>query len=187
MEKGNSINDLVGFLIKPFAWLTLDKWVEQTYLIKNCDKSVVNEVYFLKLLKKSVVIPKLRNAVLEVLCHTNKDTITESVFNFCLKYPGKFRKTLLIQLSHMWLDVDQLLILNKLLDTPEAFCKLLVYYTQNTSTTAEELLAFLHENRGFMKQVNCLEILKQCNVETSPDKYFILIETMKKTGDGSLS
>ena len=174
----------MGFLIKPFAWISLDKWFEQTNLINNCDKCAVNEVYFLKLLKKSIVVPKLKYAVLEVLCHTNKDTITESVFNFCLKYPGKFRKTLLIQLSHLWLEVDQLLILNKLLDTPEAFCKLLVYYTQDIDITAEELSAFLLKNCSFINQVNCLEILNQHNVGITPDKYHILMETIKKTKDG---
>lgn len=155
-----NINKLIYHLTMPFGVILLNKSLKKEYILDCYRKDFVEEKLLLNLLKKSVIVSSLRCWIPDILCYVHESSITSAVFEFCLRYPGKFRKTLLIQLAHMWLTKSQLLVLNDLLETPEAFCKLLVLYTEDEDCSAEEFLAFLNRNDKFIHQVDYNKLLK---------------------------
>ena len=164
-----NINNLISFLINT-------KWLKNNnteLLLDNYTKDIVDERLLLKLLKKSVFSSKLKECLLEIIFAIDEKSFTKKVFRFCLRYPGKFNLTLLTQLAHMWLSVEQLEILNKRIKTPEAFCKLLCIYADDNYTD-DEFVEFLIRNNNHFLTINCLEVIKRNGIKITDSKIIIL-------------
>ncbi len=105
----------------------------------------------LKLLKKSKRSYELRYLLPDILLLVKGESITDDVIDFCINYPTKgFRNTLIIQLAHIWLNPNQLELLNSYLPTAEAFCKLLIIYSSDRNYMADTLSSLLENNRSYM-------------------------------------
>jgi len=152
----DSINSLINFLINAKA-------TEINALLISCDdaneimrkykKDAVPERQLIELLQRSVKIKDLQWFLINIFFYINEKSITDSVFTYCLNYPGRFRKTLLEQLSHVWLLEEQLLKLNAALENSEAFSRLFVIYLRNSEVSVDKLLGFLKDNKKYLTSI----------------------------------
>lgn len=165
----SNINELIKFL-------TSTKWLKNNNIEQIFDdyaKDMVDERLLLKLLRKSIFSSKLKECLIEIIFAIDEKSFTEKVFRFCLKYPGKFKLTLLTQLAHMWLSVEQLEMLNNRIKTPEAFCKLLCIYADDNYTD-DEFIEFINRNNKHFFTINCLELIKKNDIKITDSKVSIL-------------
>lgn len=142
-----------------------------SYLSK---KETVDEEVFINFLKKSFLFPILKEYLLDILFFIDPKSITNKIFNLCVYYPGTFRNTLLIQMAHMWLTVEQLEILNQKIDTPEAFCKLLCIYSVDDNYSETDFKTFLCRNVKNIFLVDCCDIIERNKVSIAETKLTIL-------------
>lgn len=177
MEKDKtSIRELVLQLTKPFGTCSANKIIANDLIYSCYRKDIVDDKVLLKLIRKSMFSRKIRYLIPDILSFIHEKSITDSVLQCCLHYPGRFKSTLLIQLAHMWLRPDQLEKINDYIDTPEAFCKLFGIYAADQSYSAEYFSRFLSNNMHFVRQVNCMEQLETHKISISQEKHTILNE-----------
>ena len=183
-----SVNNLLKYLSNPVNLICIRLSRKDinifSYLSK---KETVDEKVFINFLKISVLFPILKEYLLDILFFVDPKSITNKIFNLCMLYPGKFRTTLLIQMAHMWLTVEQLEILNKKIDTPEAFCKLLYIYSIDDNYSETDFKTFLCRNVKNINLVDCFDIIERNKICISETKLAVMktIITSDKTGDGS--
>lgn len=160
------INHPLFFAKKPYHNAIKD----DGYILNNYSKGVVDEDMLIRFIKKSWFFPPLRLLMPDILYHTHENSITDKVFWICCNYPGRFRKTLLNLLSHMWLTQEQLLVLNQLTDTPEAFCKLFYLYVTNDTIAIDAFVSFLSSNQKQLRNMNLGSFAKQNSLTLYSDK-----------------
>ena len=170
-----SVNELISELVEPFNLLHIREILKKiqgddTYLFKNYREDIVSEVLLLKWIKKSILSKKLQQIMPDVLYLIDSSSVTDRVLNFCIHYPGRFRKTLLIQLAHMWLTTKQLEVINREIDTPEAFCKLFLLYAENENYTVDQFATFLRENFRRLMEVDCIKMIDIHQIRISQSK-----------------
>ena len=146
----NNINILVDKLIKASPkqlkkMLSLCDGPED--IIHQYEASKVPEYNIIQLLKRSYRVKELQWFLCDIFFAIAPESITDNVLQACINYPGRFKKTLLIQLAHIWLTERQLIELNTHIDTPEAFYKLFLMYLYQNDVPCEKLLQFLLNNR----------------------------------------
>ena len=144
----------------------------------------VEEIKIIKLLKKSKHLHSIRWLIPDIIFLIKEDSITNKVLDYCINYKGKFRKTLLVQLAHMRLTPEQLIKINNLIDTPEAFCKLVDLYINDDKYSIEGLNELLVSNAKYINEVEyLLKSLNKTNKKTKVIRDFL----GRKTEDGGLS
>ena len=161
MENIKTIDDIIRLLLTPCGFFRLSVRSSRVWCFEGFSAQKVEEALLLKLLKRSRWVSPIRIWIVDILSLTLEGSITDKVFFECLHYPGKFRKTLVIQLAHLWLSKEQLLSLNSLLDTPEAFCKLLILFSVDEAVSLEQYQRFLLNNTRFVNQVDCFDVLER--------------------------
>ena len=144
------INILIENLVKEdnekYCKEIFGKFENAGYILNCYEKESVSEETLLNLLNKSVKNKQIRWLIPDILFFIYACDITDRVFEKCLNYPGRFRKTLLSQLGHLCLKKEQLEQLNTVLETPEAFYKLFLMYLQDDSFSTIQIRALLQKN-----------------------------------------
>ena len=158
-----SINKLIDNLVqkrnKKYCKMIFDGFGKNgAFIFNNYQKDKVDEDSLINLLKSSTKYKIIQWFIPDILSLTDESSITNRVFEQCLKYPGRYRKTLLIQLAHMWLRKDQLIELNQILETPEAFYKLFLMYLQDKDFSVNQLQEVMLKN---VKHLNALTNYKE--------------------------
>ena len=113
-------------------------------------------------------------------------SITDRVFHACVEYPVlSYRKTLYIQLAHMWLTVDQLMLLNERLDTPEAYIKI-IYTMIRERYRLSAFRAFLAINSRFSNSLPYCkaQLLREYGVRNCSDREIEAYLALIDNGDG---
>lgn len=145
----NSINDLIDYLIiatKASIKNLLNEADDVFEIVSKYQKDFVSNEKLIMLLKRSQVYKDIQYFLIDIFFYIEEESITDNFVDLCLKYPGSFKKTLLIQLSHIWLTEKQLLKLHFATDTPEAFYKLVLLYLKDNSCSVDKLSTFLLSN-----------------------------------------
>lgn len=177
----NSIKVLVDFLInsKPKdIKKELDNCFDAGDIVREYRKDSVSEDKLIQLLQCSIKNKDIQLFLIDIFFFINENSITDKVFEVCLNYPGRFKKTLLIQLAHNWLKEEQLKKLNSLLKTPEAFYKLFLLYLFNERVSVEQLYTFLLDNN---KHLYAIKNYKEHLANKAVDKNKInMVETVLK-------
>lgn len=150
------------------------------FILENYRNDSVEEEALINLLKKSVFFPSIRYFLPDILYLTKEESITEHVFFACYKYPGRYRTTLLNLLAHMWLPEAHLIRLTKIIDAPEAFCKLFVMYAESESIPIDEFVSFLRTNSNYLETVDISRLIRDNNICISQDKEKALIQFLGK-------
>lgn len=136
--------------------------------------SVLGESHIVKLLNMSRRSKIIKQFLVEILPFLKVECITETVLNRCINYRDiSFRKTLCIQLAHMWLPIEQLKKLNTVLDTPEAYVKI-VYILCKKQCSVLELESFLTQNEKYSYALHYLQ--EMLHNENIPNNLFAVIE-----------
>lgn len=150
-----SINILINSLLDHRTYHSVcDRcYDDETYISKMYYKDSVNESILIKLIKKCYFRYKLKCVLLEVLFYVKEESFTDKVIYFCLRYLGKFRKTLLIQLSHLWLKESQIELIVKKYAIPEAYCKLFLLKICNENHSYEDIVKFVELNKEYLKDL----------------------------------
>ena len=178
MEKYNincmkSISILIENLLK-LNRCDLKKFYEKNDLyevLKEYKKDYVNENILIKFIKRSITSKILQYFLVEIIFFIDESSITDKVFKLCLRYPGHFKKTLYIQLGHIWLKEEQLKKLNKVLDTPEAFYKLFLKYANDDNISVVELKQFMLNNKKHLNSlINYKEHFIVKNINSQKEK-----------------
>lgn len=160
MERGKPcIEALIRRLLNPVYMFRCFLSTRNESILDGFEKGDVSEHLLIALIKRSLICPYVRIILPDILYLTYTDSITDKVLYYCLHYPGQYRKTLLVQLAHMWLRPNQLELLNTSIDTPEAFCKLLVMYADSTNCTPLQFSEFLTNNYKRMHEVDCTTLV----------------------------
>ena len=175
-----SVNDLIKYLSNPVNLIRIRLLRKEIDIYSYLSKQeTVDEKTFINFLKKSIYIPILKEYLIDIVCFIDPKSFTDKIFNFCMFYPGSFRSTLLIQIAHIWLTVEQLEILNKKIDTPEAFFKLLCIYSEDDNYSESDFKTFLCVNKKKILTVDCFDIIQRNNVNISETKLAILNAVLK--------
>ena len=146
------------------------------YIDKHYIESEVDEKALLRLLQKSKSSNKIKFFLPDIIFLVNKNSITDKFVDCCIKYPGKYRNTLITQLAHIWLMPNQLELLNTVLSTPEAFCKLLIIYTFDSCYSAIDLMSLLTNNKSYLADAKyCItRALQNSSKEINEEKILVL-------------
>ena len=150
-----SINTLISSLLDHKTYRNVcDKcYDDETYMGRMYYRDSVNESMIIALIKKCYFRYKLQYVLLEILFYINEESITDNVIRFCLNYRGKFRKSLLVQLSHLWLKEYQFELIVKKYAIPEAYCKLLLLKICNLEDSDDDIVKFIGLNRKYLKNL----------------------------------
>lgn len=155
-EKMNSINVLIDYLIiatKPSIRNLLNEVDDVYEIIVQYQKDFVSNEKLIMLLERSKTYKDIQYFLIDILFFVKEESITDDFVDLCLKYPGTFKKTLLIQLSHIWLSESQLLKLNSVIDSPEAFCKLVLLYLKDEDYSVDKLSTFVLNNTKYIGSI----------------------------------
>lgn len=145
------------------------------FIYENYSYDDVSEASLKKLIKKSIYDIRLRWFIPDILSLTTPESISDELLKICIKYPFRFKKTLLMQLSHMWLPAHKLELLNRNIETEEAFYKLFIYYSTDDVYTLHEYIRFLENNLRFQNQFDdCFQMVIEKGYVISPQKIDIL-------------
>ena len=145
----DSINLLIDFLIKSKPKeirKKLNDCSDAGDIVREYKKDSVSENALIQLLQCSMKNKDIQWFLIDIFFFIEENSITDRVFEICLNYPGRFKKTLLLQLSHVWLKEEQLKKLNSVLETSEAFYKLFLLYFFSEKVSVEQLYQFLLNN-----------------------------------------
>ena len=147
-----SINCLIDDLIdKKSCAKTVNACYESnSYFVNEYFKDRVDESKLIALLKRSHYKWKFQAVLTDILFLIEESGFTDKIIDMCIKYPGRFRKTLLTQLSHVWLEEKQLEKIITATKVPEACCKLLIIKARNKNTVEKDLMDFIKENRQYL-------------------------------------
>ena len=149
--------------------------LDYMYIVDNYSFDEVPEEALIQLIKDSIFDFRIRWFIPDILSLTAPNSVSDRFLNICIKYPGRFKKTLLMQLSHVWLPAHQLELLNRNIDTEEAFYKLFFYYSTDDTYTFQEYGAFLKRNLRFKEQFDdCFQMVIQKGYVISPQKVDVL-------------
>lgn len=155
----NEFQDLSEKILKPNEHLRkdvlneFDDFVSSVNVLDDANK--IDEPTLLSLIGKSRKSECICEFIAEMLPLLEPECITDRVFNACICYSDiEFQKTLCVQLAHMWLRIEQLMILNELLDTPEAFIKIVCIMVRERCSE-DELEVFLKRNKRFRDALPC--------------------------------
>lgn len=173
------LNGLFFFAGKEYRSAVTD----DCFILENYKRDIVDERILIHFILKSVICPSIRVLMPDILYYTHEHSITDKVFWVCSKYPGRYRKTLLNLLAHMWLTQDQLYKLNHMIDTPEAFCKLVILYAKNDAIAVDDFTSFLADNKKHLYTVNLSRIIGECNLSGSIDKIIAINQVIASLGD----
>lgn len=77
---------------------------------------------------------------------SNKDSITDEVFNKLLKFPKAMRRTVLVSLAHCDISFYQLMKINKMQICTEAFGGLMNHMYTSDAFSAEDILQLLKDS-----------------------------------------
>ena len=136
--------------------------------------SMLSESYIVILLNMSRRSKIIKQFLAEILPFLDANCITKTVFDMCIEYRDTaFKKTLCIQLAHMWLSVDQLEKLNSIIDTPEAYAKI-VYILCKEQFSVFKLENFLTQNEKFSYALSYLQ--EKLKEEKVPNDFLTVIE-----------
>ena len=152
----DSINLLIDFLIKSKPEeirKILNDCREPEDILQKYKKDSVSENALIQLLQCSVKNKDIQWFLIDIFFFIDDKSITEDVLDIFLHYPGKFKKTLLIQLAHLPLQEKFLIALNKRIDSTEAFYQLVLLYLFDNTKTCTELEKFLVKNKS---KLHCL-------------------------------
>ena len=146
------------------------------YIYNHYIESEVDEKALLRLLQKSKRSNKIKFVLPDIISLVHKNSITDRIINYCIKYPRKYRNTLIVQLAHIWLTPNQLELLNTVLETPEAFCKLLIIYTFDPCYSAIDLMSLLTNNKTYLADAKyCVtRALQDSSKEINEQKVLVL-------------
>ena len=150
---------------------------DSCFVQNNYVKDIVDENILIQFIIKSIFCPSFRLLMPDILYCIDEHSITDKVFNLCIKYPGHYRNTLLSLLAHMWLTQEQLYKLNYMIDTPEAFCKLLVLFAENNSISVSDFTAFLEDNSKYIPEVDVYGLILNYTV-TAPSEKIAAVKQM---------
>lgn len=160
MERDKTcIEVFVRRLLNPFYVLRCSLTAKNVSILDSVEKGDVAEPLLIALINKSLIFPYVRLILPDILYLTCENSITDKVLHHCLNYPGRYRKTLLIQLAHMWLPPSQLELINNNINTPEAFCKLLVIYANSSNCAPLQFSDFLSNNYSRLYEVDCITLI----------------------------
>lgn len=124
------------------------------FISHNYKKDVVDDGKLLNLLNNSIKHRYIQWFLPEILFSVDESSINDRVFERCLKYPGRYRKTLLTQLAHINLKKEHLERLNQILETPEAFYRLFLLYLCDNNLSVVALREFLMKNKHHLSQIS---------------------------------
>lgn len=159
-----------------YGYACFKKWEKDDDFYDNYSCSKVEERVLIKFLRKSIALPYLRYFIIDIFGYSliDPESISDRVLDLCMRYPGKFRDTLLTQLGHMWLAPDQLERLNCKMKTPEAFYKLLSIYLTDAYPIIY-LQKLLENNLHFIDELAwCQEWVLSTNATPDPAKIEIV-------------
>ena len=92
----------------------------------------------------------------------------------------EIKKTLLIQLAHLWLSPLQLKRINEAIDTPEAFYKLFLIMICDERYSKKELESFIYENKRYINEIeDYKKHLKQEQISSERIKFVDSILQMR--------
>jgi hypothetical protein len=152
----DNINVLIKNLSqkKHYCQMTFNEFEKNpAFILENFSKDYVEEDNLLNLLRNSINNKKIRYFIPDILFLIDESSISDKVFEFCLEYPGHFRKTLLIQLAHLWLKKEYIEQLNQVLETPEAFYKLFLMYLLDIDLPVGDLQNLMLENKKYLSDI----------------------------------
>lgn len=182
MEKDDkqSISDLltrmVAFGGSIYGYACFQRWKKDPDFYDNYSCSKVEEGVLIKFIRKSIVLRYLQYFIIDIFgyCLIDPGSISDRVLDLCMRYPGKFRDTLLTQLGHMWLAPYQLERLNCKMKTPEAFYKLLSIYLTDAYPIVY-LQKLLENNLRFIDELAwCQEWVLSKNATADPARIEIV-------------
>ena len=70
-----------------------------------------------------------------------------------MNYHGKFRNTLITQLSHLWLKEEQLENIVTRFKVPEVYCKLFLLKVCDENNSVYDLSEFVSANKQYLKEI----------------------------------
>lgn len=154
-----SINILINSLIDRKLNKQLIKicYGDDLYISRNYYKDKVEESKIILLLKQSHRKWKLQVVLLDIFYYIEESCFTDKIIDICKNYPGKFKKTLLIQLAHIWLSEKQLENIIEVIKVPEAYCKLLIIKVCNEECPEYELEKFVQMNSQYFKDLKSID------------------------------
>ena len=170
-----SINCLINLLInldKKEIRNMLTDCCDALEIIKKYEKDSVSKETLILLINRSVKYKEIQYFLIDIFSFIDEKSITDDVLNICLHYPGRFRKTLLIQLAHLPLQEKFLIALNKRIDSTEAFYQLFLLYLFDNNKTCTELKLFLVKNKSKLycllnyKSLIKSRRIEKCKVDT---------------------
>lgn len=157
VDKMNSINVLIDYLITApkTSIRKLLKEADYCYedIIEQYQKDFVSSEKLIKLIDRSNKYKDIQYFLIDIFFYVNEKSITDDVVDCCLKYPGKFKRTLVVQLSHIELSENQLLKLNAANINSEAFSNLVISYLKDDSCSLEKLSAFILDNIKYIDSI----------------------------------
>ena len=173
------IRELIEILVDPskiiqriYISIRLAKTVN--YISDNFQKGEVDENLLLQLLRKSIHNKKIKELLPDILYNVEICSITDAVVSFSLSYPEIFRDTLLSTLAHMWLKPEHLEQINNYIHTPEAFCKLFLYYAEDDKYSESEFYRFLVKNIHHLGDVDSFSLIERQRIVITENKLAVL-------------
>ena len=126
---------------------------DDTYIYKHFHKDKVEEYKLVSLIKRSRRKNKLKLILLDILFYIDETGITDDVIYECMNYHGKFRNTLITQLSHLWLKEEQLENIVTRFKVPEVYCKLFLLKVCDENNSVYDLSEFVSANKQYLKEI----------------------------------
>lgn len=150
-----SITNLIDELLdrKSYKVICRKCYDDDTYIDKHFYKDKVNERKLILLIQRSRWRFKLRSLLLDILFYIDEGSFTDKVIQTCINYHGKFRNTLLNQLSHIWLQEKQFEEIIKCSCIPEAYCKLFLIKICDRKNSIDDLILFVNKNKQYLKDL----------------------------------
>lgn len=173
------IRELIEILVNPSKIIpqigvSIGLMKTGNYISNNYQKGEVDENLLLRLLKISIHNERIKVLLPDILFHIEVCSITDAVVSFSLSYPGTFRDTLLCILAHLWLKPEHLEQINNCIHTPEAFCKLFLYYAEDDQYTEEQFYRFLDKNIHHLTDVDCYSLVERQHIGITESKLAVL-------------
>lgn len=151
------------------------RFFSDDYLHCNYHSSPVSSCQLICLIKRCINSQIYQYLFTDIIWLINTESITVSIVKEAILINSAFRNTLLLLLAHKCENEEALILLNKNMDTPEAFYGLLAGYLLR-HVPKETLMVFLKNNARFREEFvqNGQEIIKRMSSKDNEDLIAIL-------------